>query len=422
MNEAQRARNDGCVLLLMKASSYRAEDFFEAAARLEIVVVPVVDTPELLAQPRPNRLETEFANADAAVADIVAYAEKHPVAAVLAVDDSGSLLAARASAVLGLPHNDPEAARAARDKYQMRHRLREAGVRAPVFRRFTTADAPAMIATQVDFPVVVKPLQLSGSQGVIRANDPVELGAAVQRVARLLHHLYGHDRAHPFLVEQYIPGTEVALEGMMEGERMHVLALFDKPDPLEGPYFEETIYVTPSRLAPATQEAIVACAAQAAVALGLRRGPVHAELRVNEEGPWLLEVAGRSIGGLCARTLRFGVSTSLEELILRQVVDDDIGTYKREEAARGVMMIPIPEGGLLRDYRGVEAAESVPFIDEVTITAPLNHTLTPLPEGDSYLGFIFARADTSARVEAALRAAHAKLQFDVEPVISLSVR
>jgi biotin carboxylase len=216
-----------------------------------------------------------------------------------------------------------------------------------------------------------------------------------------------------FLVEDFIPGVEVALEGLLTDGELHVLALFDKPDPLDGPFFEETIYVTPSRLPAAAQAAIADCTARAAAALGLRHGPVHAELRLNERGPWLVEAAGRSIGGLCSTVLQFGAGMCLEELILRHAVALPIDSFEREQAAAGVMMIPIPAAGLLRGVAGLEAARAVPRVTGVEITAPLNHTVTPLPEGASYLGFIFARAADPAAAEAALRQAHACLRFDI---------
>lgn len=412
------------VMLLMKASSYRAPAFMAAAERLGVEVVQVIDTPQSLAQKKAARLGVDFRDPEGAATEIAAFARERPVQAILPLDDSGALLAAEAGAALGLPHNRPEAAEAARDKYRMRSLLAAAGVRVPEFGRYTTADDPGAVAAEAPFPCVVKPLRRSGSQGVIRADDEEELVAAIGRLRRILEEGEGNDGPHPFLVEAYLPGVEVALEGLLDGGRLHVLALFDKPDPLEGPFFEETIYVTPSRLPEATQAAIAACAQEAAAAVGLERGPVHAELRINEQGPWLLEVAGRSIGGLCSRTLQFsldrdGEGASLEELILRQAVGRPLGLMEREATARGVMMIPIPAGGLLRGYDGVAEAEAVPGVEEVEITARVNQEITPLPEGDSYLGFIFARGETPAAVEGALREAHGKLRFEIEPVLRL---
>jgi len=280
-------------------------------------------------------------------------------------------------------------------------------------------DDPEQIATQVTFPCVVKPLTLSGSRGVIRANNGEELTAAITRLRRVLLKL-NPEPDQPFLVEDYIPGVEVALEGMLDNGKLHLLALFDKPDPLVGPFFEETIYVTPSRLPKAVQQDILDTTMESAQALGLRTGPVHAELRVNEQGSWLVEVAGRSIGGLCSQTLRFGVDASLEELILRQAAGMGIGDTQRQNSASGVMMIPIPEGGLLRGFSGVAEAEAIELIESVEITAPLNNTVTPLPEGESYLGFIFARGETAEVVETALRTAHEKLHFDITPIITFN--
>lgn len=407
------------ILLLTTARTYRAPDFLAAAARLGIEVIQAIDTPEALVGEWEQAFGVNFSQPDTAVATITQRAEERPFHAILSVDDSGSLLAARASAALDLPHNNPDAALAARNKLRMRQMLQAGGLPCPEFWPCTTHDDPDTIARRVTFPVVVKPVDLNGSRGVIRADNPGELRAALARTTQLVEQIYGDGAERPLLIEAYIPGIEVALEGMLDNGRLIVLALFDKPDPLEGPFFEETIYVTPSRLPLPTQQAIAGATAQAAAALGLRSGPVHAELRINGDGPWIVEIAGRSIGGLCARTLQFGSDASLEELILRQAVGLPLENTRQVDEARGVMMIPIPEKGLLRGVEGIEDAESLPGISGVEITARLNYPLVPLPEGDAYLGFIFARGSTPQAVEDTLRAAHARLRFHIDPLLPL---
>lgn len=410
------------IMLLVTAHSYRGEAFLQAAERLGIEVIQVMDMTKELAAFWQQLLGVDFTQPEVAAQTLIDFAQAQPVDGILAVDDSGTLLAARASALLGLPHNSPLAAEAARDKYRMRTLMAANGVPCPVFRRFSTKMDPHLVATQVDYPCVVKPLNLNGSRGVIRADTPTEFVAAVKRLTQILEAQQPDGLAKPYLVEDFIPGFEVALEGILDQGRLTVLALFDKPDPLDGPFFEETIYVTPSRLPSTTQTAIANCVTKAAQALGLQGGPVHAELRVNEQGPWMLEVAGRSIGGLCSQTLRFGVDVSLEELILRQACGMPLLTTQRENKATGVMMIPIPGPGILQAVTGVAAAQTVPLIEGVEITAKLNYPLIPLPEGDSYLGFIFARGEAPAAVEAALRVAHSHLQFTIVPEIVLTLR
>lgn len=402
-------------MLLTTVRSYRLPAFHAAAERLGVEVVTGLDLPAELAGQWPDALPLSFARVDEAAGSIAAYAAERPLTAILAVDDSGSLLAAAAADALGLPHNAPAAALAARDKAVMRRLLRDGGVAVPWFAEFTTDDDPAAVAAQAPYPCVVKPVNLNGSRGVIRADSPAELAAAIARLSRLL--AAGASGPQPYLVEAFIPGVEVALEGMLDNGRLTVLALFDKPDPLDGPFFEETIYVTPSRLPQATQAAIAATTANAARALGLVAGPIHAELRINAYGVWIVEIAGRSIGGLCSQVLRFGVDVSLEELILRQAAGLPLGDTRRSDRAAGVMMIPIPQAGLLREVSGVEEAAAGPLIDSVEITARLNYPLTPLPEGDSYLGFIFARGDSPAAVEEALRRAHGCLRFAIDPLL-----
>jgi biotin carboxylase len=403
------------VLLLMSPATYRAGAFLSAAETLGLEVAQGVDLPPALAEQWNVPLGLDFTDPEGAARAIVDFARTTPLDAILSVDDSASLIAALASAALGLPHNSPGSALAARDKRVMRERLAAGGAPCPVFRGFRVTDDPAWVATQVTYPCVVKPLRLSGSRGVMRADDSESFVAAFERLRRLLAAEGDAPGMDQVLVEDFIPGVEVALEGLVTHGALRVLALFDKPDPLDGPFFEETIYVTPSRLPPAVQEDIAAAAGRAVAALGLREGPIHAELRVNDRGPWLLEVAGRSIGGLCSSILRFGTDVCLEELILRHAVGLELPSLERERRAAGVMMIPIPRAGILRDYSGVEEARAEPGVEGVEITAKRHYPLVPLPEGASYLGFIFARGDTPEEVEAALRAAHGRLSFDIRP-------
>jgi len=400
------------VILLMSPATYRGGAFLSAAKRLNLEVVVGIDLPETLAEYWHVPLGVDFTAPQASVQTIVEYAQEHPIAAILSVDDAASELAAFASEALGLAHNSPKAAEAARDKLLMRSLMSKGGAPCPVFRPFSLSADPAWVATRVTYPCVVKPLRLSGSRGVIRANNPDELVAAFNRTRRLLLS-EGCSKHDSLLVEDFIPGFEVALEGILTRGQLKVLALFDKPDPLDGPFFEETIYVTPSRLPVKVQEEIARCVTIGAASLELREGPVHAELRVNEQGPWMLEIAGRSIGGLCSTILEFGAGMCLEELILRQAIGDEITSIEREGYAAGVMMIPIPTAGMLKAVYGVDDALTVPQITGVEITAKLHHPLVPLPEGASYLGFIFARGDSPADVETAIRRAHSLLRFDI---------
>jgi biotin carboxylase len=407
------------VLLLTTPHSYRTAAFVDAANHLGIEAVQAVDMPAELAAHWNFRLGVDFTAVEQASQQLVDALAERPVQAILSLDDSGAFLAARTSQLLGLPHNAAAAAEAARNKHQMRQLLSAGGVLSPRFRRFFSDDPlPTIVPTvetEIGYPCVVKPEDLNGSRGVIRANNRDELLAAAARLVALI----GPSRH--FLVEEYMPGVEVALEGILDGGVLQVLALFDKPDPLEGPFFEETIYVTPSRLPAAVQDNIATTTAQAARALGLEMGPIHAELRINDAGAWIVELAGRSIGGLCSRTLHFGTDASLEELILRQATGLPIAGLDREGRAGGVMMIPIPEAGILREVHGVDKAKAVPGIEDVQITAQRNYPLVPLPEGDAYLGFIFAAGDSPEAVEAALRAAHAELRFEILPEIRLGV-
>ncbi len=332
------------------------------------------------------------------------------------------VVAAAAAEQLGLAHNPPDAVRRSRDKAQSRAAFAAAGLATPTFEVHSALlDAPALaaLAAATRYPCVLKPLERSGSQGVIRADSPAELVAAFGRIARILgcdaDSLPSGEGPQPkILVEDFIPGVEVAVEGLLRGGQLEVLAVFDKPDALDGPFFEETLLVTPSRLSLDRQATVEDVVAQATQALGLREGPVHAELRLNDRGTWLLEVAARSIGGLCARTLRFGAGVSLEELILRHAAGIELPPHQREVAASGVLMLPITRAGRLREVRGQAAATAVAHIEGLSITVPHGEMIVPLPEGDRYLGFLFARAPTPEKVESALREAWSALDVVIE--------
>jgi biotin carboxylase len=399
------------VLLLIPSRTYRAHDFMTAASRLDVeVVVGSEHRPALAGLMGGRHLRLDFEDLSRSRERIVAFAQTHPLAAVVAVDDAGTLLAATAAQALGLPHNPVDAVQAARDKARMRERFAVAGLPTP---RYTTVaiDAdPQTIAAAVRFPCVVKPLDLSGSQGVVKVEDAASFPGVFTRVVAIIGACRPTGMRRSLLIEDFIPGEEVAVEALLRGGELEVLAIFDKPDPLNGPFFEETIYVTPSRLPSDRQRQIIATTARAARALGLTDGPIHAELRLNDRGIWMLEVAARSIGGLCSRTLRFGSGISLEELILRHAAGLPMPSHQRESAAAGVMMLPIRNRGRLRAVEGQGEAKEVPGVDGLVITIPRGEQLVPLPEGDRYLGFMFARADSPAAVEAALRQAHAQLR------------
>lgn len=408
------------LLLLVTTTTYRASAFLEAAGRMGVPVVVGSDRTQALASFNPGaHLTLDFLDHEASVAAIRRAAAATPIGAIIAADDDGVVLAARAAAALGHRHNPADAVLAARNKLLMRQVLVRAGIPGPPFEGIPADADPAAAAARWRYPCVLKPLALSASRGVLRADDPRGFVRAFERIAALLGgDGGGAPEARTVLVEGYLDGPEVALEGMLEGGKLRTLALFDKPDPLVGPTFEETIYVTPSRLADADQRAIHERVTAVARALGLTDGPVHAEVRIVTGSPIPIEIAPRSIGGLCSRTLRFGNGVTLEELILMQALGRDTRALGRETAAAGVMMIPVPRAGLLRDVGGRAQALAVPGIEDLRITIPSGHPVTPLPEGSRYLGFLFARAAGPEEVEAALREAHERLHIEIEPVVA----
>ncbi|HLZ31688.1 MAG TPA: ATP-grasp domain-containing protein [Chloroflexota bacterium] len=405
----------------MRTRTYRAKAFLQAAERVGVDVTVATEREQPLASLAPGTtLALDFRSEKRACATLREFVERYPVDTVVGVDDDTTVLAAQLSAALGLPHNPVEAVKAARYKDVMRLALGEApGLLSPAFWILGTDADPRRFAASVPYPCVLKPLSLAASRGVIRADNARQFVDAFDEIVAILAET-DLDPADPgasqLLVEEFIPGREVALEGLLIDGVLTTLALFDKPDPLDGPYFEETIYVTPSRLPRATQALISATAQRAAAALGLCSGPVHAELRLNERGAWIVEVAARSIGGLCSSMLRFGEehTTSLEEIILRQAAQLDLASLAREQRPAGTMMIPIPATGRLIEVRGLAEAKAVAGIDEITISIPCGEQVVPLPRATRYLGFIFAHGDAPGAVERSLRQAHSLLTFDIQ--------
>ncbi|MGE0043329.1 MAG: acetyl-CoA carboxylase biotin carboxylase subunit family protein [Vicinamibacterales bacterium] len=416
------------LLLLSTTTGYQTRAFGQAAAALGIEVVFATDRCHLLDDPwRDGAIAVRFHEPAASVRAIVAAAGARPFDGVLALGDRPAVLAAQAAEALALPGHPPAAVVSARDKRLARARFREAGLPVPWTMAAAVTDDPAALGAGLPYPVVIKPTVLSASRGVMRADTPEAFVAAFARLRALLDApdvRETRDEATAAIqVERFVPGAEYAVEAVLEHGRARVLAIFDKPDPLDGPFFEETIYLTPTRAPRGTGDAVVEAVLRAARALGLSHGPIHGECRVNDEGVFVLEVAARPIGGLCARALRFtrgaGETCGLEALLARHAVGEALDGWRREAPASGVMMIPIPRGGVFKGVAGVAAAAAVPGVEEVTITAKPDQVLVPLPEGASYLGFIFARGPEPAGVDAALRAAHAALAFDIAPAIAV---
>lgn len=391
------------LLLFASATGYQTRVFADAARRLGVDVTLAADHCARMEDLWGHRaIPVKFDR----IAESIDALRVLRFDGIAAVGDLPAVLAAETAAMLGIPFHPPAAARACQDKFLARQLYQAAGLPLPRFFRATLGEDPRPLAARAPYPCVLKPLGLSASRGVIRANNAAEFLAAFARIRKIgEHHLQ---------VESYIEGREFAIEGLVTEGRLQPLAIFDKPDPLEGPFFEETIYVTPSRESAGVRQALLDTAARAVRALGLRHGPVHAELRYNRQGAWMLETHARPIGGLCARALRFlPPPLPLEELIIRHALGEDVSGARLEGPASGVMMIPIPKGGIYESADGAERAAAIAGIEDVVITAKAGQRLIPLPEGSTYLGFIFARGDSAGEVEAALRRSHAELRFHI---------
>ncbi len=412
------------VMLVLPTETYRATAFLRAAGDLGLQVVVASNEAPTLAALMEGRVLTLDLHVPAEAAERAAeFAARWPIDAVVGVDESSVLTAASIAERLDVPRrNDVAAVAATRDKRLLRRRLTDAAVRQP---RFVEVDVDAgrdvldHAVRDVGLPCVIKPVDLAASRGVIRADSRADVDAAVSRVAALLRGICADGSTPPMLIEAYVDGVEVAVEGLVRDGRMDVIALFDKPDPLLGPFFEETIYVTPSRLSETTQSCAIASVRAAVAALGLRHGPIHAEVRVTADAAMVIEVAARSIGGLCSQVIRVTSTDapleerSLENVILRQACGLPLGAVQMIDAACGVFMLPIRQAGILRGVTGIDEASSVPGVTGVTMSIPLGEPVTPLPEGDRYLGFVFARGGSPDEVEAALRDAEQHIRVDI---------
>jgi biotin carboxylase len=411
------------VLILSTTTGYQLRSFGESAERIGVELTFATDRCHNLDDPwRDEAVPVRFHDETHSLQAIVKAAASRPIDGIIPVGDRPAVLAARAAEALRLRGNLPDAVAAAVNKKRTRVRFADVGLPTPWF--FEAPPDPAVADDpRVQFPCVVKPLGLSGSRGVMRADAPEQLGEAIRRLQALLARkdvrVLRTGLENAMLVEGFIEGQEFAIEGVLIDGTLRAFAIFDKPEPLDGPFFEETIYVTPSSLSERQQKDVLMHVERGAAALGLVTGPVHAECRVGSAGVYVLEIAPRPIGGLCSKVLRFTRAAQpglapLEEVLLRHAIGENIHGYERETSAAGVMMIPIPKRGMLRCVDGLDAARATRHVDEIQITAKIDQLLEPLPEGASYLGFIFARAEDRARVLAALNAAHAALRFDIE--------
>ena len=414
------------VLLIAPPGSYRVHAYLEAARDLGIGMLVASEGEHSLVPGIGDGLRVDFGDPDAVIEQVVSAHRDRPVAGVVATDDGTVEIANRAAAALGLAHNAPSAARITRRKDLARAALAAAGLPVPAARRVELRRALGPQLAGVEFPCVVKPLALSASRGVIRADDPPGLEAACRRAGAIARAAAvasaGTEERETLLVESFVPGPEIALEGMLEGGELSVLAVFDKPDPLDGPFFEETIYVTPSRL-PRPVQALAAERVRAGcAAYGLTEGPVHTELRLHDGDAWIIEIAARTIGGDCARLFTFGSGTSLEHLVLQRALGraPDVA-FRDPGRAAGVLMIPTPGAGTLRRVEGVMEATRIPGVCEVSVTVREGYELTPLPEGGTYLGFVFALGDDPAGVEESLRRAQETVRAIVAPSLAVEV-
>jgi len=405
------------VLVIAPHGSYRTAPFIKAANKLNVDVLIASQGEHSIVSDYVQGLHIDFKDEASSIETILAEASKRTFSGIIGTDDTTIELAAKVAEKLSLPHNDPKAVNVAQRKDLTRLSLEKSAVKIPEFDLLTTTKPLSEQTVKVKFPAVIKPVALSASRGVIRVNDQLELQQAIDRIKSMLleERQINESIREILLLEEFIPGKEVAIEAMLHNGKLDVLAIFDKPDPLDGPFFEETYYITPTSFSEKIQQEIKRTVLQSCQSYGLSEGPIHAECRINEKGVWILEVAARTIGGMCGRLLSLGTGHSLEELVLLHAMGQRV-EMKTLESAAGVLMIPIPGAGILKRVEGLLEAQRIPFITELSIEVREGYELVPLPEGNSYLGFIFAEAPTVAEAEQALRDAHDCLNIVIAPL------
>jgi len=405
------------VLVIAPHGSYRTAPFIQAANKLNIDVLIASQGEYSIVSDYEQGLHIDFKDESSCIKTILAAAAQRAFSGIIGTDDTTTELAAKVAEKLSLPHNDPQAVKIAQRKDLARLSLKKSNAKIPQFDLLTTTKPLSEQTVKVKFPAVIKPVALSASRGVIRVNDQIELQQAIKRIKTMLLEERQIDESirEILLLEEFIPGKEVAIEGMLHHGELDVLAIFDKPDPLDGPFFEETYYISPTSFSEKIQQQIKQTVLQSCQSYGLSEGPIHAECRVNERGVWILEVAARTIGGMCGRLLSLGTGHSLEELVLLHAMGQRV-EMKSLESAAGVLMIPIPGAGILKRVEGLLEAQRVPFISELSIEVREGYELVPLPEGNSYLGFIFAEAPSAEQAEQALRNAHDCLNIVIAPL------
>ena len=410
-----------CVLIIAPHGSYRTFAFIQAAEKLAVNTLIASEGKHSVISAYAKGIHLDFTQPEQLYTQLETAVSEHNLLGVIATDDYTTELAAKIAQKRGLPHNDPEAVLLTQRKDLARQRLESHSVAKPDHWRIDLESELEPQLQAIRYPAVLKPIALSGSRGVIRTNNQQELIQAIERVSGLLGSMYdiSADAQRYLLVEEYIHGDEVAVEAMLYAGELSVLTIFDKPEPLEGPFFEESYYIMPSGLSEPMQQTIQTVLQQACDAYGLTEGPIHAECRLRDGQVYIIEVAARTIGGLCGRLLNVGTGYSLEEIVLQHAMGRPL-TIKPQQQAAGVLMIPIPQAGVLKRVEGMLAAQAVAHIEEINIQIREGHELVPLPDGASYLGFIFAYADTTSEVEQALRTAHEHLTFVIAPIWKLT--
>jgi hypothetical protein len=408
------------LLLIAPEASYHTASFQAAGKRLGIEVILASEGHFPIVSSQSVGLRVDFSRLSRSLRIIEATYRKTPFDGVIGTDDASLELAAIVAAAFGLPANSPLSAKVSRRKDNSRVAQREAGLVTPWFTVVTSNQQGGyVVPAEVNYPCVAKPVTLSASRGVIRVDNEQQLVAALSRIFGIIESS-GPEHPRVVLIESYIPGSEYVVEGLLSGGNWQTIIIFGKPNPLEGPFFEETIYIAPPDLEIGVKRNMIEVVRRACAVYGLEHGPIHAECRVNEAGVWLIELTPRTIGGKCSRLFELGTSVALEDIVILNSLGRQVSISPPTEFI-GVMMIPVPGPGIVRRIEGINAASSVEHIEAIEIDVKPGQQLVPWPEGSSYPGFIFARGSRSQLVLNALNKAHKTLRFVLAPQLPLAM-
>ncbi len=367
------------LLLVIPENSYKSNDFVVAAEKLGIDFLIITDSEQVSSK----FSDTVIINKFDAELNKNNLKKLKDVTHVLPVDHSALKFSGYLVDLLEVKGNKLESINLSMNKYESRkifNSLLDIKVNNEIIKNID--DVNTFI--NKNGTSVLKPIYGTASKSVLKINN-VEKNK--EQIEKLMQDCFDQD----LVIEEYIDGKEYALEGTIINSELKKIVIFDKPVEYKHPYFEESIYITPSELSSEAEKRVVSIVDKACKKIGLEDGPVHVEFKINENQIFIIEINPRMIGGLCSRCLSFGLfKVSLEEIILHAFMNNELKNIELLNNYVGVLMIPTPKSGKFISINK-EELENIPNISNVEITVPEGSDLLEPPYGDKYLGFAFSQ-------------------------------